>query len=167
MSGSVLVLNANYEPINVCGMRRAITLILLEKASLIENGRGEFHSATKSFPIPSVIRLQNMVHRPHPRVKLSRREIFRRDNYTCQYCGKQYGALTIDHIIPKHLGGTQSWTNMVTACALCNHQKGGRRLQDTNMHLIRKPQEPPSSALYIFGHHLPENETWSRYLEGW
>jgi len=167
MSGAVLVLNANYEPINVCGMRRAIKLILMEKASLIENGRGEFHSATKSFPIPSVIRLESMVHRPHPKVKLTRREIFRRDNYTCQYCGKQYGALTIDHIIPKHLGGTQSWTNVVTACAMCNHQKGGRRLQDTNMRLIRKPQEPPSSAIYIFGHHLSENEEWSRYLEGW
>jgi len=167
MSDSVLVLNANYEPINVCDLRRAISLIVLDKASLILNGRGVFHTASTTFPIPSVIRLQKMVHRPHPRVKFTRREVFRRDNFICQYCGKQFGALTIDHIVPKHLGGMQSWTNVVTACPSCNHIKGGRRLQDTNMNLIRKPSEPPNSAIYVFGHHLSENAEWKQFLDGW
>jgi 5-methylcytosine-specific restriction endonuclease McrA len=108
-----------------------------------------------------------MVHRPRLRVKLARREIFRRDNFTCQYCGKRSGELTVDHIIPRHLGGQHTWSNVVTACAQCNHRKGGRTLAEAGMQLTRQPAEPPASALYIFGRHLTEYAEWEPFLLGW
>lgn len=167
MEKPVLVLNSNFEPINVCGFQRAIGLMLTEKATLILNGRGMIRTPTSSYPIPSVIRLSHMVHPPRPKVALSRREIFRRDHFTCQYCGKSTPYLTVDHVFPKHLGGTHDWTNLVTACSSCNHLKGGRALSETGMTLLRQPKEPPTSARYTFARYLPENSEWNDYLEGW
>ncbi len=167
MQAPVLVLNANFEPINVCDTRRAIGLLLSQKASLVVNGRGEIKTVKAAYPRPSVIRLQKMITRPRPRLKLTRREVFRRDNYTCQYCGKKTSDLTIDHVIPRHLGGMHVWNNVVAACAACNHRKGGRLLEEAHMHLLRKPVEPPSSAQYIFGRHLLENTEWESFLAGW
>ncbi len=167
MKAPVLVLNANFEPINVCNLRRAMGLIMADKASLVINGRGEIHTVSRSYPCPSVIRLQSMVNRPRPQLKLTRREVFRRDNYTCQYCGKRTNDLTIDHIIPRHLGGKHVWNNVVAACPNCNHRKGGRLLEEANMYLLRPPLEPPASAHYIFGRHLVENKEWETFLEGW
>lgn len=167
MDKPVLVLNANYEPINVCNLRRAMGLLLSGKADLVVNGRGTVQTVSRPYPYPSVIRLENMVQRPRPRVKLTRREIFRRDNYTCQYCAKAGGNMTIDHIIPKHLGGGYTWVNVVTACPTCNHQKGGRRLEDAQMTLLRQPREPAANAIYVFGHHLNDNQEWEPYLKGW
>ena len=167
MSFTVLVLNANYEPINTCGLQRAMGLILTDKAIMLQNGRGELRSVSQVFPIPSVIRLQRMVHRPRPRVKLTRREVFRRDHYTCQYCGKKGGVLTIDHIVPRRLGGKQTWQNVVTACSACNHRKGGRMLKDSNMRLLKPVRKPSGSAIYIFGRHLSENAGWEPFLQGW
>ncbi len=163
----VLVLNANFEPINVCNTRRAITLVLTGKASLILNGRGVIRTVSSSFPRPSIIRLERMVKRPRPQVKLTKREILRRDNYICQYCGQHTPYLTIDHIVPRHLGGQHSWNNLVTACPACNHRKGGRTLEQVQMSLLRFPSEPPSSATYIFARHLKENEEWMPFVDGW
>ncbi len=167
MSHNVLVLNANFEPINVCDVKRAFGLILAEKAVLVINGRGNIHSINFSYPIPSVIRLQRMVKRPRIQICLTRKEIFRRDHYTCQYCGKSDDHLTIDHIYPRHLGGETSWLNCVTACHTCNHKKGGRTLQESGMKLSRLPQIPPSSALYVYGRHLIQYTEWTPFLEGW
>ena len=167
MDETVLVLNANYEPIHICNTRRAIGLILTGKANLVANGRGIIKTVSRTFPRPSVIRLENMVHRPRVRIKLTRKEVFRRDNYTCQYCGKQTPTLTIDHIIPRHLGGQHTWLNVVAACSACNHRKGGRRLEESHMRLLRQPVEPPSSAGYIFGHHLDTNREWETFIQGW
>jgi 5-methylcytosine-specific restriction endonuclease McrA len=167
MNEEVLVLNANFEPINVCGMRRAICLLLGEKATLVSNGRGYIYTASAAFPEPSVIRLNHQILRPRPRVKLTRREIFRRDHYTCQYCGKKTGSLTIDHVLPRHLGGPQTWMNVVTACSACNHRKGGRTLQEANMKLLHAPKEPPQNAAYIFARHLFDNSDWEPFLNGW
>jgi len=167
MQAPVLVLNANFEPVNVCDMRRAIGLILAEKASLVVNGRGEVKTVNHSFPRPSVIRLQKMVSRPRPQLKLTRREVFRRDNYTCQYCGKKTSDLTIDHVIPRHMGGKHVWVNVVAACPFCNHRKGGRLPEESNMRLLRQPSEPPTSAQYIFGKHLADNSEWETFLSGW
>lgn len=163
----VLVLNANFEPINVCSTRRAIGLILAEKAAMVVNGRGHIHTISHLLPRPSVIRLEHMIHRPRPRVKLTRREVFRRDNYTCQYCGRRDSQLTVDHILPKHLGGKHIWTNVVAACPGCNHRKGGRRLEEVHMHLLHVPKEPPASAVYLYGRHLDENGEWEPYISGW
>lgn len=167
MFENVLVLNANFEPLNVCGMPRAIGLLFVNKASMVLNGRGVIRTTNNAFPRPSVIRLHYMVKRPRSQVKLTRREIFRRDNFTCQYCGKKSPDLTVDHIVPRHLGGTQTWANVVTACSYCNHRKGGRTLRDARMILRRKPHEPPSSMNYILSRHLREYSEWEPFIIGW
>ncbi len=163
----VLVLNANFEPINICNTHRAIGLILTGKAMLVLNGRGEIRTVSRTYPRPSIIRLEKMVKRPRPRIKLTKREILRRDDYTCQYCGQRSAVLTIDHIVPRHLGGQHEWNNLVTACPSCNHHKGGRTLEQAHMHLLHQPNEPPASADYIFGRHLIENQEWLPFVEGW
>ncbi len=163
----VLVLNANFEPIHVCEMRRAVGLVLTEKAALVINGRGFIHTSNNLFPKPSVIRLQHMVHAPRPFVRLNRREIFRRDQHTCQYCGKHTLELTIDHIIPRHMGGLHSWENVVAACPSCNHRKGGRKLEEAKMRLLHVAKEPPHSAYYLFSRFLVENSDWESFLSGW
>jgi 5-methylcytosine-specific restriction endonuclease McrA len=163
----VLVLNANFEPINICSTRRAMGLLLTGKADMVVNGRGYIRTIKELLPRPSVIRLESQIHRPRPHVKLTRREVFRRDNYTCQYCGKHDGGLTVDHVLPRHLGGQHIWTNVVAACPSCNHRKGGRKLEESRMVLLHKPKEPPANASYIFGRHLTENGEWEPYISGW
>lgn len=163
----VLVLNTNFEPLNVCNTRRAIGMMIAGKAALIANGRGVIQTVSHSYPLPSVIRLSHMVQRPRQHIKLTRREVFRRDNYTCQYCGRKVTNLTIDHVVPRHMGGKHLWTNVVTACSTCNHQKGGRPLEESRVRLLSTPREPPSNAFYIFGPHLPENEAWAPFISGW
>lgn len=167
MNGPVLVLNANFEPINVCSTRRAIGLILSGKAAMVMNGRGYIRTIRELYPRPSVIRLDYMIHRPRPHVKLTRREIFRRDNYTCQYCGKRGLTLTVDHVFPKRLGGKHNWSNVVAACPDCNHKKGGRSVEDAHMRPFKTPKEPTANAVYLFGKHLDENQEWEQYVIGW
>jgi 5-methylcytosine-specific restriction endonuclease McrA len=108
-----------------------------------------------------------MIQRPRPRVALSKREVLRRDNYTCQYCGRPSHQLTIDHVIPRHAGGVHSWTNLVAACSACNRRKGGRTPEQANMQLLRSPYEPSSSASYRFGRHLESREEWGPFITGW
>jgi 5-methylcytosine-specific restriction endonuclease McrA len=167
MNDPVLVLNANYEPLNVCTSRRAMGLIFSGKAEMIENGRGYIQTIRQAYPRPSIIRIGYMIKRPRPRVRLSKREVFRRDKYRCQYCGTHTGRLTLDHVIPRHHGGNHSWDNLVTACAACNLRKGGRTLDQAPVDLIHSPQEPRPTAIYLYGNHLTDNENWLRYLEGW
>lgn len=142
-------------------------LVLSGKAEIIVNGRGKIHAVSTSFGIPSVIRLSYMVKRPRTRVALSKREILRRDNYTCQYCGRRSRHLTIDHVIPKYRNGQHTWQNVVAACAQCNRVKGGRNPQEANMHLMRQPFEPKPTAKYLFGRHLQTREEWKQFIEGW
>ena len=163
----VLVLNANFAPINVCTTKRAIVLMLTGKASLVLNGRGFIQTVSRTYPRPSIIRLGMMVKRPRPQVKLNKREIFRRDNYTCQYCGQRKNNLTVDHVVPRRLGGDHSWENLVTACASCNHRKGGRTIEQAGLKLPTYPAIPSSSAFYIFGRYTANNEDWTPFLEGW
>lgn len=163
----VLVLNANYEPLNVCTTRRAMGLIMTEKASLVLNGRGWIHSVNRAFPRPSIIRLGKMIRRPRPHVRLTKREVLRRDDYMCQYCGKRAPYLTLDHVIPRRLGGNHSWDNLVAACPSCNHRKGGRTIEQANMRLLHQPVEPPSSADYLFARHLNINHDWAPFVDGW
>ncbi len=167
LSAPVLVLNANYEPLGVCTVRRAMGLLLTEKARLVLNGRGKIATARAVFEIPSVIRLGYMVKRPRPRPKLTREEIFRRDDYICQYCGRRVSKPTIDHVVPRRLGGQDTWENLVTACAECNTKKGGRPLHETSMRLLREPAPPPLSAFYRFRHYLRARREWEDFLRGW
>lgn len=163
----VLVLNANFEPLNVCTTRRAMGLILNGKADLVLNGRGVIRTVSRTFPRPSIIRLGRMIKRPRPRIRLTKREVLRRDNYTCQYCGRRAPYLTIDHIIPRRLGGQHSWENLVAACPSCNHRKGGRTVEQAQMRLLHPPKEPPSSANYLFARHTKDNHDWVPFIEGW
>jgi 5-methylcytosine-specific restriction endonuclease McrA len=163
----VLVLNANFEPLNVCNTRRAMGLVLNGKASLVLNGRGEIRTVSASFPKPSIIRLAKMIKRPRITVRLTKREILRRDEFTCQYCGQHASYLTIDHVIPRRLGGTHSWENLVAACPTCNHHKGGRTADQAHMRLLRPPREPPASAFYLFSRHIMENQEWLPFIQGW
>lgn len=160
---SVLVLNQNYEPLNICGARRAIVLFLREKAEMLENGRGMFHSPTAAFPIPSVIRLRRMVKRPLLTLRLSRREVFWRDGYKCQYCGKETRELTLDHVTPRVRGGTHSWENVVSACVSCNHRKAGRTPREARMSLLRVPQAPRANPYYLFMRR-PLLEEWRKFI---
>ena len=130
LNAPVLVLNQNYEPLNVCDIRRAFNLLGSEKAELLERNHQVIHTPTLAIPAPSVIRLVYLVRRPRPRVKLSRREVFARDAHACQYCGASSRDLTIDHVMPKHRGGRHEWENLVTACRACNHRKGSKTLAE-------------------------------------
>ncbi len=167
MNTPVLVLNANFEPLNVCNTRRALGLLVAGKAEMVANGRGYVATPRLRYPRPAVIRLGCMVRRPRARVTLSKREVFRRDDFTCQYCGRQSGRLTIDHLIPRYRGGSHAWTNLVTACATCNRHKGGRTVAEAHMVLRRPPGEPPASAAYLFGRYLAENQQWVQFVAGW
>lgn len=167
LSAPVLVLNANFEPINVCTTRRALGLMVADKARLVLNGRGWIKTVSRDFPAPSVIRLEYMIKRPRPTVKLTKAEILRRDHYTCQYCGKRAGGLTIDHIVPRHQGGSHTWGNLVAACPACNHKKGGRTAEQAHMKLLSKPHSPSATAIYIFGRYLNSNEEWRPYIKDW
>ena len=160
----VLVLNQSYEPLNVCRTRRAVVLIFRGKAEVLENGRGEIHSAQQAFQIPSVIRLIYMVKRPRHQKKLSRFEVFNRDQYTCQYCGKQTKELTLDHVIPRRRGGTHTWDNVVSACILCNRRKGGHTPEEARMKLLHQPRSPRNDGFYIPYHLLNNHDEWQKYL---
>jgi len=105
INSPVLVLNQNYEPLNVCRARRAVVMLWGGKAEVLENNSDVIHSPTVAIRVPSVIRLANFIKRPRMQRRLSRREIFIRDNYTCQYCGHETRELTIDHVVPRFLGG--------------------------------------------------------------
>ena len=163
----VLVLNANYEPLNVSSVRRAMSLVLHGKAELVLNGRGVVRTPSNAFACPSIIRLGRMVRRPRPRVKLTKREVFRRDEQTCQYCGQNTHQLTIDHVVPRRRGGDHTWSNVVAACAPCNRRKGGQAPSQARMRLRRKPFEPRPTASYRFGNYTIAQSNWQPFIEGW
>lgn len=167
MPGQVLVLNQNYEPLNVTTWRRAITLVVLGKATVVEEDSQYITTPTRVFRMPSVVRLSYLVRRPLPELRLSRRAILVRDNYTCQYCGKQARDLTIDHVIPRERGGAHTWDNLVACCQRCNLKKGNRTPQQAGMKLLRKPQRPrfiPYLSYSTFRAAL-QNRQWRDYLE--
>ena len=168
MNGSsVLVLNQNYEPLNVCNMRRAFVLVDRGKAEVLEHAEGIIRTAVTSFQKPSVIRLIYMIKRPRPQMRLTRREVFVRDRYTCQYCGKQTRDLTIDHVMPRHRGGRHTWENLVSACRNCNHRKAGYTPAEARMALLNEPKRPPASSYYVFYHYLESQQDWRKFIPGW
>ncbi|MBI1885399.1 MAG: HNH endonuclease [Chloroflexi bacterium] len=167
VSAPVLVLNQNYEPLNVCTVRRAFILVDRGKAEILENGRGYLHTITLSFPIPSVIRLIYLIRRPRPQGRLTRRDVFLRDHFRCQYCGKQTKDLTLDHVVPRRRGGIHDWENVVAACKPCNHRKAGRTPQEAHMHLIHQPFRPTGSYFRTFYPYLEDQEEWRKFVPGW
>ena len=163
LDSSVLVINLNYEPINVCNAKRAVVLLDKGKAELLVNGRGEIHSPNVSFPVPSVIRLAYLVRRPFAKRKLSKKEIFLRDRHTCQYCGQQVPELTLDHVKPRRHGGDHTWENVVSACVPCNRRKAARTPAEAGMPLLRLPKAPYPSPYYTL-HNRTILEEWRTFL---
>jgi 5-methylcytosine-specific restriction endonuclease McrA len=160
----VLVLNQGYEPLNVCRVRRALVLVLNEKAEVLENGRGELHAIGSSYEVPSVIRLVYSVKRPRLRRKLTKFEIFNRDHYTCQYCGRETKEPTLDHVMPKRRGGEHSWTNIVTACVACNRRKAGHTPEEAHMKLLSVAAPPKDTGFHIPFHQVRNHKEWHKYL---
>jgi 5-methylcytosine-specific restriction endonuclease McrA len=159
-----LVLNATYEPINVCTVARAIVLILKEKAVLQEAGEQVLRAASAVMAQPLVIRLRHYVKLPRDRhrYKITRRAVFARDGWTCQYCGS-HSQLTVDHVIPRSKGGDSSWENIVAACAPCNRRKGDSLPRQAGMVLARAPRMPQSDIfVQIAVTRVPP--IWSQYL---
>ena len=138
----VLVLNASYEPINICAARRAIVLVLKGLAHPEEMSAQTLHAARRQFPVPSVIRLLEYRRIPHQNRALSRKNILMRDRHACQYCGRtgQSATLTLDHVIPRSRGGETAWENLVACCHECNNRKGSRTPEEANMRLARVPR---------------------------
>ncbi len=163
ITSSVLVLNLNYEPVNVCNMRRAVILLGKGKAELLENGLGEIRTVKSSMPIPSVIRLVYLVRRPFAQRKLSKKEIFLRDRYTCQYCSLQTRELTLDHVRPRRQQGEHTWENIVSACIPCNRKKAGRTPAEAGMTLLRQPKAPYPNPYYVLHNHTILEE-WRKFI---
>ena len=160
----MLVLNATYEPINVCTVRRATVLLLKEKAEVIEIGSQTLHWANGSLAKPVVIRLITYVKIPrdtHKR-KITRRAVFARDGWACQYCGART-SLTVDHVIPRSKGGSSSWDNIVASCAPCNRRKGDQLPRQVGMRLSRQPRMPnPTVFIHVASPTIPV--AWQQYL---
>lgn len=167
VNSPVLVLNQNYEPLNVCRARRAVVLLWGGKAEVIEHNSDMMHSASLAIRVPSVIRLVYLIRRPRQQRRLSRREVFMRDNYTCQYCGRQTRELTIDHVVPRFLGGDHDWENLVSACKTCNQRKAGRSPKLAGMRLSRQPYSPPTVGNYIVYESVAKHPEWQKYVQNW
>jgi 5-methylcytosine-specific restriction endonuclease McrA len=167
LNSSVLVLNASYEAINICNLRRAIVLIFKGVACAEEEADYEISSASMSIKAPAVIRLLKYVRIPYKAVRFSRKNVLLRDRYRCQYCGKEFAPsmLTLDHVIPTSQRGKTQWDNVVAACKACNTRKGNRRPSEAGMALLKKPKAPP----VVYYLHLVRNmqghhHTWQKYL---
>src|SRR2546421_3933593 len=127
VDANVLVLNLDFQPLNVCNVRRAVVLLAKEKASVVEQNGHLITSERLSFQSPSVIRLVYHVKRPRPVVKMTRKEVLARDDHTCQYCGRRGHDLTLDHVMPRHRGGPDVRADVAPPCKQATHRKGGRR----------------------------------------
>lgn len=161
---SVLVLNADFSPLTICSVEKGFLLVYLNKADVIsEVSNKSLRSITTSFPFPSVIRIKKYANVPYKGVILTRQNIFKRDNHSCQYCGA--GAdLTLDHLIPKSKGGKSTWTNLVTACKRCNARKGDFYLNETEMILRSKPIRP-TYVMFLKATSKTLRTDWLPYLE--
>lgn len=164
MTGSVLVLNATYEPLNVTSAWRAVTLILSRKAEVLEaHPERVIRSPSTTLPHPIVIRLVEYVRVPRLTARrITRRALFARDGNACQYCGS--GArLTLDHVLPRSRGGVSAWDNVVAACAPCNLRKGDRLPHEAGMALARPPRAPHPDLFLTLGlRGIPD--AWQPYL---
>lgn len=168
LNAQVLVLNQNYEPLNICNVKRALVMVFTGKAEVLEQDGLILHTIDNDYTTPSVIRLSALIKRPRPQVKLTRKEVFIRDSYTCQYCGVQSRDLTIDHVIPKSRNGPHTWENLVSACKSCNHRKGGKTIHEARMQLAREPFRPRAGAYYTIQRkvHQSVRDEWSKFIPG-
>ncbi len=163
----VLVLNASYEPLNITTWRRATVLMLKGKAESLEED--STHLLRHDTKLPTVIRLRYFVRVPFRELPLTKKNVLQRDQNSCQYCGYHGDKLSIDHIIPRSRGGTDSWENVTTACLSCNVTKGNRTPQEANMKLKRKPHKPAGSLSFETRRQINTGryKEWEKYIIGW
>lgn len=164
----VLVLNAGYEPLVAISWQRAMCLLFKEKVEILESYDDfKVRSASSSFEVPAVIRLESYT-RPAPvHTKFSRENVYMRDDHRCQYCGKKRPAreLTFDHVQPKSRGGNTNWKNIVSACKPCNRKKADRTPREASMTLLSEPKMPNMTLarreIFSQGRKLPKQwEMW-------
>ncbi len=161
-TGASLLLNATFEPLCVVSSRRAIVLVLADKAVAVDSTADVVHAETVSLPVPVVVRLTRYVRVPYPSsVPLSRRAVFTRDGQTCVYCGGS--ATSIDHVVPRSRGGTHTWDNVVAACRRCNHTKADRSLAELGWALPHPPRTPTGAAWRLLGHRTVDPR-WREWL---
>ncbi len=164
----VLLLNADYEPLNICTINRAMKLILKGKAEPLHIVEGKYIYSAGGFTyqVPSVIRLNIQIKRKYLKeYKVSRLGVYSRDNFTCQYCGSKDSDLTLDHIYPRHLGGPHSWDNLVACCKRCNNTKGWKTIEQAGMKLLSKPKCPKYSFHNVLRNYIGSDfEEWNYYL---
>ena len=157
------MLNQDFSPLMVCSVERAFILVYLNKSEMVRSANGhKIHSITRSFPMPSVIRLNRYVNAPYKGVNLTRQNIFKRDNFECQYCGTKR-ELTLDHVIPSSRGGPHSWLNLVTACKRCNARKGDFTPDEADMTIRSRPFKP-SYTLFRRDISGMKQEEWDEFL---
>lgn len=164
MNAKVLILNQNYEPMSIVNVRKAIVLLYLGKAELIEsNDSLRVHSVSMTMPFPSILRLGVYVRVPYKKIILSRKNILRRDSHKCQYCGRSDLTLTVDHVLPVSRGGEDTWENLVCACVNCNNKKGDRTPDEATMPLRRTPMRP-NHVTFIRHFVGSVDDRWKPYL---
>lgn len=164
-SGRVLILNASYEPLHVCSVKRAVALLMHEVAERVEESGKVLRSPNAVFPVPSVIRLRRFVRTPfRQRVAFNRKNVFRRDDHVCQYCGRHTHDLTLDHVLPRSRGGPTSWENVVACCKGCNAKKRDRTPDEARMQLRRKPFAPRFMFTSAYGVMPDIDPIWEKYL---
>lgn len=192
LSSSVLVLNRHYLAVHVINVRRAFALLVRDLAEVIHVEDGQYanydfeswrevselraqfkepnedwlRSVNFEVQVPRVIRLLFYERVPNQTVRFNRRNLFARDNNSCQYCGKRFSTseLSLDHVVPRSRGGDTSWENIVCACIACNVRKGGRTPQEAHMALVRKPTKPKRSPLVTLKLGNPKYESWKSFL---
>ena len=163
LSRSVLVLNTNYSPMDICTARRAICLFYNEKVDILESYSEAVHSPSTTLSLPSIVKLKDFVKHHQMEVVLSRKNLMIRDKHQCQYCHTKKGTLTMDHVLPKNRGGLDSWENLVAACQVCNRKKGNQTPEEAKMHLNRFPKKP--NKINYFQQFIHEKQlAWRPYL---
>jgi 5-methylcytosine-specific restriction endonuclease McrA len=162
-----LVLTQGYEPLQVIGWQRAITLLALDKVDVVEEYDAEIRAVSLVVPVPAVVRLRKAFRRFAKPVKFSRVNIYARDGYRCQYCGQTctISELTYDHVVPRSRGGRTCWENIVSACYACNRRKANRTPAEAGMKLLSVPARPtwmPSVAIRVSTRSVPD--AWRDYV---
>lgn len=193
MNCNVLLLNKHYLPVRIIGVKRAFTMLYRELAEVIHIEDGQYLSydfeswieiselrkefephdhdwiSTVRFDlaVPRILRLMIYDRLPKQEVKFNRRNIYARDETCCQYCGKRYNSseLSLDHVIPRRMGGPNSWQNIVCCCLKCNVRKGGRTPQQASMKLIQKPVKPRRSPVISLKLNDHRYRSWKQFLD--
>ena len=163
----VLLLNATYEPLRVITWKRAVSLLTLGKVEVLETYEREVRSVTLALRLPAVVRLLHLVRFRNHTIRFSRQNIYTRDKFQCQYCGRKMDSceLTYDHVIPKSMGGRTAWENIVTCCLPCNKKKGGRTPKQARMHLIRQAKRPSWHPMMMITLRIAQTpDPWRDYL---